>query len=384
MKDALFFIFLFLSLFTCAQKSFKVRGYVENCPQGTIFLISSLNSKDTLARTSIKNGKFRLTGKLSLPQPTYLRIANKVNGPVLFLENTNFLVQLKVTTSFVPDKEGNPVAVEELNNELSSIIQGGKDQTIANHFGQILSYARQAYDSLRPLYEKAFRDNEKAILKSLEKQDLALRQKLLVLVRESIRKYKDSYVSAYLIEEYFLDLYEDEAEAEELYELLAPQIRVTSYGESLAREIGCFRKAPQVNEIVPDFSLTTLEKRSLSLSNFPGKIKILDFWASYCLPCIQEIPDLLKFYRIYRPQGVEIVLISLETDPQITDKLFRKIKANWIYAGKFTPGDTDLASLFHITSIPYRILLDEHNRIIYKGNISIQRMQEIMDKALLK
>ncbi len=383
MKYALLSIFLFTLLTTYAQRGFKIKGFAKNCPQGTVFLISGLNAKDTLARAPIRNGKFRLTG-ISFPQPAYLRIANKVNGPVLFLENTNFLVQLKVTTSFVPDKEGNPVAVEEINDEFSSTIQGGRDQAIANHFWQILRSAQQVYDSLRPLYEKALHDNEEAIVESLEKQDLDLRQKLLVHVREFIQKYNNSYVPAYLIKEYCLDLYEDETKAEELYELLAPQIRATTYGESLAREIGCFRKALQVNEILPDFSLTTLENRSLSLSDLHGKIKILDFWASYCLPCLQEIPDLLKFYRIYQSQGVEIVLISLETDPKATHRLSRKIKTNWIYAGKFTPGNTDLVSLFHITNIPYRILLDENNRILHKGNISIPHMQKIVDKALKK
>lgn len=382
MKYVLFIFILTFTLSTQAQKNFKLKGNVDGFPSGEICLISAVNHQDTLSKAPIINGKFRLTGQVSSPQPVYLRIKTLINGPVLFLENTTFTIQLKVIESYLPSANGEMHPVKELADEIHSGIQGGRDQKMANHFYQLLLPAQQKYDTLQHLYLKAQKENDVTALKELEKQDQEIRRQMISQVRQLIADYSDSYVTAYLILEYLIDLYEEEKDVRELYELLSFQVRTGLYGEKIAKEINYSSKRLAKNATIPDFTLTTLDNTPLSLADIKGEIKILDFWAAFCAPCLEEMPELVKLYELYQPKGVEIVLITLDRNKEAAKKLQKKLKTSWIYAGKFRPDDSRIEDLFHLRALPYRIILDKNNRMINQGNLSLYRIKEIIDKKL--
>ncbi len=68
----------------------------------------------------------------------------------------------------------------------------------------------------------------------------------------------------------------------------------------------------EVIELAPDFTLKDLSGRNISLSNFEGKVIILDFWASWCPPCREEIPHFIELYNQYKEKGLEIVGVALD------------------------------------------------------------------------
>ena len=67
-----------------------------------------------------------------------------------------------------------------------------------------------------------------------------------------------------------------------------------------------------LNQSAPDFVLPTLEGKSLKLSDFEAKVIILNFWATHCPPCRQEIPDFIKLYNKYRDKELVILGVSLD------------------------------------------------------------------------
>jgi peroxiredoxin len=77
---------------------------------------------------------------------------------------------------------------------------------------------------------------------------------------------------------------------------------------------GCQGSA-ESGPLAPDFSLQDLSDRNVSLSDFRGKVVLLDFWATWCPPCRMSIPELVKLQDKYRDDGLEILGISLD-DPQ--------------------------------------------------------------------
>lgn len=66
----------------------------------------------------------------------------------------------------------------------------------------------------------------------------------------------------------------------------------------------------------PQFSITTDEGRRITATSFGGKILVLNFWATWCAPCVQEIPSLNEFQKEFANKGVVVVAVSVDKNPQ--------------------------------------------------------------------
>ncbi|UZE96344.1 TlpA disulfide reductase family protein [Alkalimarinus alittae] len=75
---------------------------------------------------------------------------------------------------------------------------------------------------------------------------------------------------------------------------------------------GMKAKKPEQIILAPDFSLTTLDDKAISLSDYQGKVVVLNFWATYCIPCRIEMPSLEKFSKKHQNSDVSVVAISLD------------------------------------------------------------------------
>jgi thiol-disulfide isomerase/thioredoxin len=117
----------------------------------------------------------------------------------------------------------------------------------------------------------------------------------------------------------------------------------------------------------PDFEVKDLEGKPLSVSQFKGKVVMIDFWATWCGPCIQELPNLLKAYEKYHDKGFEIIGISLDTDQGKLTSFIKEKKMNWPHHFDGKGWEAELALKYGITGIPATYLLDGEGKIIAKG-----------------
>ena len=84
-------------------------------------------------------------------------------------------------------------------------------------------------------------------------------------------------------------------------------------------------EASVAGKTAPDFALT-LENRSMHLSDLRGKVVILNFWATWCPPCIEETPALNRLQRLLAPHGGMVLGISADSDPDAYEKFLRDQK----------------------------------------------------------
>jgi len=117
-------------------------------------------------------------------------------------------------------------------------------------------------------------------------------------------------------------------------------------------------------DIAPDFSLKTKEGRKISLSQYRGKVVILNFWATWCTPCISEIPSLNKLRGALKDENFEIIAVSLDSSWSDVDELFTQLGIP-----KFTvvlDENGGATAQFGTRLIPESFIIDQKGVIIKK------------------
>jgi len=118
--------------------------------------------------------------------------------------------------------------------------------------------------------------------------------------------------------------------------------------------------------IFPDFSAKDTAGQPLSLAQYKGKIVLVDFWATWCPPCRDEIPNVVKVYQKYHAQDFEVIGISLDKEGD-GDKLAAFTKENGMVWPQYFDGgfwENKLVLKYGVSAIPATYLLDGHGRII--------------------
>jgi peroxiredoxin len=119
----------------------------------------------------------------------------------------------------------------------------------------------------------------------------------------------------------------------------------------------------QVGDTAPDFTVTTDHGRTITRENFGGKVLVLNFWATWCPPCIEETPSLNAFARTYGPQGV--VVLGVSTDRN--EKLYRQF-VQMYNVGFETARDpeSNIPASYGTFQLPETYIIDRSGKVVEK------------------
>jgi thiol-disulfide isomerase/thioredoxin len=108
----------------------------------------------------------------------------------------------------------------------------------------------------------------------------------------------------------------------------------------------------------------TVSGKEFDLKNLKGKVVLVDFWATWCAPCIAELPNMENAYKKYQAQGFDIVGISLDR-PGDDEKLAKFIEARKMPWPSINIADSrPLAVTYKVNSIPFPVLVDREGRVV--------------------
>jgi peroxiredoxin len=133
----------------------------------------------------------------------------------------------------------------------------------------------------------------------------------------------------------------------------------------------------------PDFEVKDLSDKPLSIANYKGKVVLLDFWATWCGPCVRELPNVIKSYEAHHKDGFEIIGISLDQDRAKLESFIKDKNMTWPQYFDGQGWKNALAGKYGVNSIPATYLLDGQGKIIGK-NLRGESLESAVAKALAR
>src|SRR5579864_2856978 len=109
----------------------------------------------------------------------------------------------------------------------------------------------------------------------------------------------------------------------------------------------------------PDFELNGLEGKTVHLSDYRGHAVLLNFWATWCVPCKEEMPWLVAFQKQYAPKGLVILGIAMDSSAEPVRKFTKKVEVNY----PILLGNQRTADQYYVKGLPASIFIDRNGRI---------------------
>lgn len=366
--------------FAQTGKSFTIKGSLSGGKADSVCL-SYVNAEGgyTHANAVVEQNKFVLSGLINHPEP--VSIYFKQAGEKLDYRE----IQKRSKQLYI---EPVMMAFGGVAGDTESYhLKGSKTEI---EFEGLETELKPVYDAMKPL-EEAFeneKDHEKAA--AIHDQFEPYQAKIKTIRYQFFIDHPNSYVTLDMLRYYTSN--ESLDSTERIYNAFNAELKATKEAEQVMEQIERIKRG-MPGSVAAGFTKTDIDGKTLSLSDFKGKYVLLDFWASWCVPCRKSNPHMIDVYHKYKGQGLEIIGIAdddgkldiwkaaVEKDGVgIWHNVLRGL--DWDKIRKRLPNPNDLDEQYGIASIPTKILIDPNGKIIGRFGDTFGGTEEDMDKML--
>ena len=353
-----------LALQVAAQGKYTISGNLQNAEGQKIYLSIGDAGNNEIDSTVIANGKFTFKGEMQVPFQ---------NGSLL-LGNLKDYQTLKMWQ--VAIEPMNITVTGDANDKESVVIKGGKVQEELDRMNQEMAVFEQPIISLnKAYYAQQTQEGKDSINHLME----PYRKQYQEFVDNYIQSHTDSYFATqYLSLNMGKMTYEDIKTA---WERLTPEVQ--KYGinaKAIKNELDVMAKV-RPGKSAPGFTTQDINGKSFTLSSLKGKVVIIDFWASWCVPCRKSNPHMRELYAKYHSKGLDMVYVAdddsnpekwkkaVEKDQLVGDGFHHVLRGLKMDTAKGTFDRThDISEKYAIHFLPTKYLIDRKGNIVCKIN----------------
>ncbi len=370
-----FALLLMNSVFSQAayNSRFNITGRIIGQDTGTVVLYYTNNeNKNSIVTAILKNGEFKFTGKV-----------NRVCDAYLWTDTSNHNFSDASVVRFLLE----PQKIDILYNKSNAIISGSKSQAEKEKFDKeksnLLIPKNQFQNQIDSLYKLSKLQSNPLIQAKMDelyaKMD-SINARIKPVDLEYIKRHKNSYLSGFLLSSYKRKLPIDTLQV--YYSLLGDDVKSSSEGNKVIEYVYPLtsdnefrRKNPlfgldfdnQLGKIksIYDFNLNDRFGRKINFENFKDRYLLIDFWASWCVPCIENFPYLKKLMEEYKSDSIQFISVSLDTNSNSWKAAIKKYDLPDIQLSDLK-GFEGLLPVYCkvVTSIPRYVLVDKSGKII--------------------
>ena len=328
-------------------KGYEISGYITGKYIGKVYLVKEdgIHGPQTKVDScEVKEGRFQFKGD-TVPEYSVIYFIQSQDGQLapIFLEEGRMNITMRA------DYFLGSVTKGTVNNNLWSLHQLQTrywvDSMLLASNTHYMRYGRGSYEVEDSLFK--FRTREQ-------------NSKKLNMEKYMAKFYNDQAFAPFIM------LFEmtNELSLEELKELrgqLDEKLNNHPYTKELDEIIA--NKEFKVGVEAPEFSIKGMNGEEIELKNYAGKYVLLDFWASWCGPCRNEMPNVVKLYKECKGKDFEIIGISLDQKPEPWKKAVKDLKMTWPQACDFQVWYGPVARKYNLSAVPYTVLINPEGKI---------------------
>ena len=348
LTNTLYSALLIGALTACQSTTYQVKGTIEGAADGdTLFLTSDLQSGIPSDTIFVEDGKFHISGEADSVRLCMIYSAkrNELNAP-FFIEPGIISIQIKETPG--ASRVGGTKCNDEWQVLNDSVISIGKEiNRIAEHiYGNTVTPEEQQ--------------------KGMEAIDKLNQRFSRMVINTCEKNIRNEF--GYFLLTYYPDELIDIQSRSRLIKLLPEEMRKREQIRVMEQSLEASAKTAE-GATIPDFSRPAPDGTLLSIMSEVSqhRITIIDFWASWCGPCRQEIPSVIELYKKYKDKGLGIVGVSLDNDKDEWLTAIKQLNMAWPQMSDQNDWGNSVAKLFNITSIPHTIVVDQQGKILRHG-----------------
>lgn len=165
-----------------------------------------------------------------------------------------------------------------------------------------------------------------------------------------------------------------------LYNILTNQVKKSYYGKNILAYL-TLKRDIKIGDDFVDIEQVDTANKIIRLADFKGKVILIEFWGSWCGPCREENPSLMKIYNNYKSQGFEIFGVATETDRKQWIKAIEADSLTWINVTDFNGTNNKAAITYGVTGYPTNFLINKAGKIIAR-DVYGEQLSELLDKIL--